>query len=132
MKTTTPETIDQYIAAFPPPIRKTLRQIRAAIRQAAPQASETIKYRIPTFTLRGNLVHFAAFENHLGFYPAPSAIAAFRAELAPYKSAKGSVQFPHTQSLPIPLIRKIVRYRVQETLQKLPPKKQNNSPLTAP
>ena len=82
-------TIEQYIKNFPPKTQKVLRELRATIQAAAPGAEETINYAIPTFTLKGNLVHFAAFEKHIGFYPAPSGIAAFKKELAGYESAKG-------------------------------------------
>jgi len=110
-----PQTIDEYIAAFPPDIRQILEQVRRAIREAAPDAHEAIKYRMPTFVLNGNLVHFAAHKSHLGFYPTPSGIAAFQNELAPYKSAKGSVQFPLDQPMPLKLIRRIVAFRVEES-----------------
>jgi uncharacterized protein YdhG (YjbR/CyaY superfamily) len=101
-------TIDEYINAFPEDVQKILNQLRQTIKDAAPEAEETINYQMPTFTLNGNLVHFAAFKNHIGFYPTPAGIEAFREELAPYKGAKGSVQFPIDQPLPLPLIRKIV------------------------
>ena len=109
-----PQTIDEYIAGFPPDVREILEQVRRAIRQAAPDAQEAITYRMPTFVLNGNLVHFAAYRSHLGFYPTPSGITAFRKELARYKSAKGSVQFPLDQPMPLKLIRKIVAFRVEE------------------
>jgi uncharacterized protein YdhG (YjbR/CyaY superfamily) len=107
--------IDDYISAFPAEVQALLRKVRAAIRKAAPDAAETIKYGIPTFTLNGNLVHFAAFKNHIGFYPAPSGIAKFAKELSAYKSAKGSVQFPLDQPIPYALIAKIVEFRVRES-----------------
>ena len=116
-------TIDEYINAFPEDVQKILNQLRQTIKDAAPEAEETINYQMPTFTLNGNLVHFAAFKNHIGFYPTPAGIEAFREELAPYKGAKGSVQFPIDQSLPLPLIRKIVEYRVKENLERKPKKK---------
>lgn len=106
--------IDEYIAQFPPDVRRKLQQVRAAIRKAAPRAEEAIKYGIPTFVLNGNLVHFAAFKNHIGFYPAPSGIEKFRSELSRYESAKGSVQFPLAQPMPLPLIARIVKFRVKE------------------
>ncbi len=109
-----PQTIDEYIAGFPPDVRQILEQVRRAIREAAPDAQEAIKYRMPTFVLNGNLVHFAAYKNHIGFYPTPTGIAAFRKELALYKSAKGSVQFPLDQPMPLKLIRRIVAFRVEE------------------
>jgi uncharacterized protein YdhG (YjbR/CyaY superfamily) len=113
----TPETaptIDDYIAGQPPEIRARLSAMRATIRQHAPDAEERISYRIPTFYLGGNLVHFAAFPRHVGFYPGPSGIAAFQKALARYKSAKGSVQFPHTEPLPLDLVADIVQFRVTE------------------
>ena len=113
-----PATIDEYIADFPPDIREKLEAVRAMIRKAAPQATERISYRMPTFWLEGNLVHFAAFRNHIGFYPTPSGIEGFQAELEPYKNAKGSVQFPLDRPLPLELMERIVRYRVEENLAK--------------
>ncbi len=113
-----PTTIDEYIAGFPPDVQAILQKIRATIRQAAPGTQETIKYRMPTFTLNGNLVHFAAFKGHIGFYPVPSGIEAFREELSAYAQGRGSVQFPLDRSIPYGLIRKIVKYRVKENLKK--------------
>lgn len=113
-----PSTIDEYMTGFNPPVRAKLEEIRAAIRQAAPQAAETINYQIPTFTLNGNLVHFAAFKNHIGFYPTPSGIEAFKKELSAYEGAKGSVQFPLDQPLPLGLIAKIVKFRVKQNQEK--------------
>lgn len=106
--------IDEYISGFPGHIQEMLEALRKTIRKAAPEAEETIKYRMPTFTLKGNLVHFAAFKNHIGFYPAPTGIASFREELSVYKKAKGSVQFPLDRPLPLDLVTKIVGYRVKE------------------
>ena len=108
------DSIDEYIAGFPPDVQAVLQKIRETIRKAAPAATETINYQIPTFTLDGNLVHFAAFENHIGFYPAPSGIEQFKSELSAYKSAKGSVQFPLDQRMPYSLITRIVKFRVKE------------------
>lgn len=110
----TATTIDEYIAEFPPGIRKMLQELRALIRATAPEATEKISYAIPTFFLKKNLVHFAAFEKHIGFYPGPTGIEAFKEELKPYKSAKGSVQFPLGEPLPMDLIRRIVEFRVAE------------------
>lgn len=117
-KQTAPTTIDEYIAGFPPDVQAILQKVRATIRKAAPQAAETINYQMPTFTLHGNLVHFAAFKGHIGFYPTPSGIDNFKAELAAYKGAKGSVQFPLDEPIPYSLISKIVKFRVKETLAK--------------
>lgn len=116
-------TIDEYISTFPEDVRTILNQLRQTIKESAPEAEETINYQIPTFTLHGNLVHFAAFKDHIGFYPTPTGIEAFKKELAPYKGAKGSVQFPIDQPLPLPLIRKIVKFRVKENLERKENKK---------
>ncbi len=110
-------SIDEYIATFPAEIQKILEEVRAAIKVAAPEAEEKISYQMPTFFLKGNLVHFAAFKHHLGFYPAPTGIEAFARDLAPYKGAKGSVQFPLDQPMPLDLIARIVKYRVAENLK---------------
>lgn len=108
-------TIDEYIEGFPPEVQITLEEMRQTIRRAAPEAEETISYQMPTFKLKGkSLVYFAAFKNHIGFYPIPSGIEAFKRELAPYKQGKGSVQFPLDKPIPYDLVDKIVRYRVKE------------------
>ena len=109
-----PASIDEYIAAFPPEIAARLAAMRAIIREHAPEAEERIAYRMPTFWQDGNLVHFAAFTNHIGFYPTPTGISAFAKELARYAHAKGSAQFPHDEPLPLALVAKIVKARVQE------------------
>ncbi|UFH52115.1 iron chaperone [Spirosoma sp. KNUC1025] len=116
-----PATIDEYIAAFPKLIQDMLEGLRATIKKAAPDAKEAIKYQMPTFTLNGNLIHFAAFKNHIGLYPTPSGIAAFENELSLYKGAKGSVQFPLDKPLPLDLVSRIVEYRVQQNREQ--PKK---------
>ena len=108
--------MDGYIAGFPEQIRKKLEEMRTIIRKAAPGAEETINYGVPTFKLNGNLVHFGGFKNHIGFYPAPSGIEAFKKELSVYEGAKGSVKFPVDKSLPASLITKIVKFRVKENL----------------
>lgn len=113
---TEPKDIDEYIAGFPKDIQEILEKVRRTIRAAAPDAEEAIKYRMPTFTLKGNLVHFAAFKNHIGFYPAPIGIEEFKAELSAYKGAKGSVQFPLDRPIPLDLIGRIVRFRVEKNL----------------
>jgi uncharacterized protein YdhG (YjbR/CyaY superfamily) len=107
--------VDEYIASFPPDVRARLAKVRATIRRHAPNAEERMSYGIPTFFLDGNLVHFAAFARHVGFYPGPSGIAAFKDALSRYKSAKGSVQFPHDEPLPLGLIGDIVKFRVAES-----------------
>jgi len=112
------KTIDEYIASFPKNVQDVLKQLRRTIKESAPMAEETINYGIPTFKLNGNLVHFAAFKNHIGFYPTPSAILAFKKELSPYKQAKGSVQFPIDTPIPFDVIKKIVTYRVKENITK--------------
>jgi uncharacterized protein YdhG (YjbR/CyaY superfamily) len=117
------KTIDEYINMFPEDVRNILNELRQTIKEAAPEAEETINYQIPTFTLQGNLVHFAAFKNHIGFYPTPSGMEAFKKELAAYKGAKGSVQFPIDQPLPLSLIRRIVEYRVKENIERKQKKK---------
>lgn len=111
------KTIDEYIRAQPAGTQKVLRAIRATIRAAAPQAAQTINYGIPTFQLNGNLVHFAAFAKHIGFYPTPSGIRAFQKDLSKYASAKGSVQFPLDKPMPFGLITRIVKFRVKEQMR---------------
>ena len=111
-------SIDEYIWGFPREVREILQRLRESIREAAPDAEETIRYQIPTFRQDGNLVHFAAFESHIGFYPAPSGIQAFQEELSAYETAKGSVRFPLNRPLPYDLVKRIVRFRVEENLQK--------------
>lgn len=107
-------SVDEYIGSFPEEVGKLLRKLRETIRTAAPNAEEKISYQIPTFFLKRNLVHFAAFKSHIGFYPGASGIANFKKELSGYKTAKGSVQFPMEKPIPFSLIRKIVRFRVTE------------------
>ncbi|MDD2427408.1 MAG: DUF1801 domain-containing protein [Eubacteriales bacterium] len=113
-----PQNISEYIALYPDEIQEILQKIRDTIQQAAPEAREKISYGLPTFYLQGNLVHFGAFKNHIGFYPTPSAMVPFEEELAPYKKAKGSIHFPLDQPIPYALIDKIVRFRVKENMQK--------------
>jgi uncharacterized protein YdhG (YjbR/CyaY superfamily) len=113
-----PQNIDDYIAGFPKDVQKILEKIRATIRKAAPDAKEAMKYQIPTFTTRnGNLVHFAAFKNHIGFYPAPGGIDEFKKELAPYRTGKGTLQFLLDQPIPFSLITKVVKFRMKQTEQ---------------
>lgn len=114
MQTSAPKTIDAYIAAFPPDIQVILQKIRATIHAAAPDAQEKIAYQMPTFYLDGNLVHFAAFKKHIGFYPTPGGTEKFQKEIARYKHAKGSIQFPLDEPIPYALISKIVKFRVNE------------------
>jgi len=117
----TANSIDEYIAGFPPETQKVLQEVRLLIKASAPGATETISYAIPTFDLNGrHLVHFAGYEKHVGFYPSGRGVEAFKEELKPYKSGKGSVQFPLGQPLPTDLIRRIVELRVEEATGKAP------------
>ncbi len=118
MATPQPETIDTYIAQFPDEIQALLQKVRETIRKAAPMATEKISWQMPTFYLNGNLVHFAALKNHIGFYPTPSGIDAFADELAEYRTTKGAVQFPYSKNIPYALITKVVKFRVKENLAK--------------
>ncbi|MEY2195029.1 iron chaperone [Neobacillus sp. BF23-41] len=111
-------SIDEYIQQFPPDVQEKLNTLRKVIKESAPDAEEKISYQMPTFALRGNLVHFAAYKNHIGFYPTSSGIAAFKDELSQYKGAKGSVQFPIEKPLPYILISEIVKFRVAENMKR--------------
>ena len=113
-----PQSIDEYIAIYPPQIQKLLQNLRKVIQKTVPKAQEAIKYQIPTFTFHGNLLHFGAYKSHIGLYPAPSGIQAFKQELAPYATGRGTIQFPLDKDLPIELIIKIVKFRVNENLEK--------------
>jgi uncharacterized protein YdhG (YjbR/CyaY superfamily) len=113
-----PATIDQYIEGFPPEIQVILSKLRAAVKKAAPQAVEKISYQMPAFYLNGNLVYFAAFKNHIGFFPTSSGVAAFQKELAKYATSKGTIQFPLDKPLPLDLIKRIVKFRVKENSPK--------------
>ena len=119
MNKNVPTTIDEYIAGFPWEIQEILNKVRATIRKAAPKAEETIKYQMPTFTMNGNLVHFAAFKHHIGFYPTPSGTETFKKEIAGYQAAKGSIQFPLDKPIPYGLITKITKFRVKENSEKV-------------
>jgi len=114
MKRAQAENINEYIAGFPKDIQEMLEQVRATIKKAAPEAEEAIKYAMPTFVFEGNLVHFAAFKNHIGFYPAPTGIEAFKKELSKYEGSKGAIRFPLDAPLPLSLISKIVQFRVKK------------------
>ena len=118
-----PQNIDEYITNFPPDVQAILEQIRALIHEIAPEAEEAMSYGMPTFKLKGNLVHFAAYKKHIGFYPTPTGIEQFAEKLAPYASGKGSAQFPLDQPIPYDLIREITLFRVQENLAKASAKK---------
>ena len=111
-------SIDEYIAMFPLHVQEIMHKMRQIIHIEAPDATEKISYQMPTFYLHGNLVHFAAYKNHIGFYPTPSGVSMFEKELAPYKTAKGSINFPLNEPIPYELIRSIVRLRVKENLEK--------------
>ena len=111
-------SIDEYIAGCPEDVQKKLKDMRATIKAAAPEATEKISYQIPTFYLKGNLVHFAALKNHIGFYPTPSGVQAFIKETTKYASTKGAIQFPLDEPLPLKLVSKIVKFRVKENLQR--------------
>jgi uncharacterized protein YdhG (YjbR/CyaY superfamily) len=115
--------VESYIDSFPEATRKLLQEVRETIGKAAPEAIQTINYGIPTFKFKGNLVHFAAFKNHIGFYPTPSGIEAFKNELSVYEGAKGSVKFPLDNPIPFELIERIVKFRVNECLLKQTSKK---------
>ncbi len=117
------KNIDDYIKSFPEEVQQLLVQVRETIKKAAPNATEDIKYGMPTFVLNGNLVHFAAFKSHIGFYPVPTGIEAFKTELSVYKTGKGSVQFPIYEPIPLKLIEKIVAFRVSENEAKATKKK---------
>lgn len=128
MSTDTPEgefkTIDEYIDSFPEKTRERLRSVRQVIKEGAPGSEETIKYRMPTFVLNGhNLVHFAGFKSHIGFYPTPSPMDPFREELSSHKMGKGSIQFQEDEPLPLALIRRMVQFRVREIQAKKARKK---------
>lgn len=119
------QNIDQYIAGFPPDIQAILQKVRATIHEAAPEAQEVISYQMPTFRQEGNLVHFAAFKNHIGFYPTPSGIEQFDERVAVYKAGKGSLNFPLDKPIPYDLISEIVKFRLQENLAKAAAKSKN-------
>jgi len=113
-----PKDIDEYIAGFPPDIQMILESIRLAIRKAVPDAQETIKYQMPTFTLNGNLIHFAAFKNHIGLYPVPRGNAEFKAELSAYEGENSTVRFPLDKPMPFDLIKRIAKFRAKKNLEK--------------
>ena len=113
------KTIDEYIKIFPQDVQSILERMRQTIRKAAPEAVESISYQMPTFKLNGkNLVHFAGYKNHIGFYPVPSGIRAFKKELSQYRTGKGSLQFPIDKPVPYDLVKKIVMFRVKENMKK--------------
>jgi len=121
-------SIDEYIATFPEEVQKKLQELRAVIKAAAPDAQEKISYQMPTFALKGNLIHFAAWKNHIGLYPTPGGTQEFKQELSVYESAKGSVKFPIDEPLPLELISRIVKFRVAENLKKADAKPSKRKP----
>jgi len=121
------KTIDEYIKSFPEDVQTILENIRRTIQQAAPEATETISYQIPKFKLHGNLVHFAAFKNHIGFYPTPKAIEVFNRELSAYEVSKGTIRFPLGEEIQYDLIEKITLFRVNENLKKIQKSKQKEN-----
>ncbi|SES94873.1 iron chaperone [Paenibacillus sp. NFR01] len=124
-------TIDEYIASCRPELQDSLHQLRQTIKEAAPEAKEKFSYGMPTFDLHGNLVHFAAFKNHIGFYPAPSGIAGFEEEVKPYHKSKGTLQFPLDVPVPFDLVARIVKFRVAENIEKAQSKKAKKKAATA-
>ena len=112
------ETIDAYISSYDEVVQPILKELRRVIKEEAPDATEKISYQMPTYYLNGNLVHFAVQKNHIGFYPAPSGVAAFKEELTEYKTSKGAIQFPLTKPIAYELVRRIVRFRVEEVREK--------------
>jgi uncharacterized protein YdhG (YjbR/CyaY superfamily) len=118
MQSNTFKDIDQYIAAFPRDVQQILKKIRATIKKAAPDAEEAISYQMPTFKLKGNLIHFAAFKSHIGIYPMPSATEKFKKQLSRYQGGKGSIRLPLDEPIPYELIDKITKFRVKQNLEK--------------
>jgi uncharacterized protein YdhG (YjbR/CyaY superfamily) len=112
------KNIDEYIAGFPKDIQDILQNLRRVIHEAAPEAEETISYSMPAFKLNGILVYFAAFKDHIGFFPTSSGVSAFSKELAPYDTSKGTIRFPLDEPIPVNLIKKIVKFRAQENRNK--------------
>jgi len=119
-------SIDEYISTFPPEVQEILKMLRAVIKESAPDAEEKISYQMPAFALHGNLVYFAGYKNHIGFYPGANGIAVYKEKLSGYKGAKGSVQFPIGKPMPYELISEIVKFRVAENIKKAEDKKRTN------
>lgn len=118
MSSNAPDTIDEYLKPFSPEVKALLEKMRQTIHEAAPEATEAMAYGIPTFKLNGNLVHFGGYKTHIGFYPAPSGIEAFKAELEQYGAGKGTIQFPLDKPIPWDLVTRVVKYRVEQNLAK--------------
>jgi uncharacterized protein YdhG (YjbR/CyaY superfamily) len=131
MPATSFQSIDEYIASFPTEIQAVLEQLRQTVKKAAPEAQEKISYQIPTFTLNGNLVHFAAYKNHIGFYGASGATGAFKEELSPYVAGKGTLRFRLDRPLPLSLISDIVKFKAKENLEKAKAGKNEKRPRAA-
>jgi uncharacterized protein YdhG (YjbR/CyaY superfamily) len=123
MVTNKAQDINAYIAGFPDEVQKALRKIRATVKKAAPRAEEAIKYDMPAFTYKGNLVYFAAFKKHIGFYSVPTGNKAFEKEFSGYKTGKGSIQFPLDKPMPLGLITRVVKFRIRQNLEKAAAKK---------
>ena len=122
-----PLSVEEYISGYPPVIRKKLNDIRKVVKKAAPEAVEKISYGMPAYTYKGMLLYFAGHANHIGLYPYPSAMQAFKTEVAEYYKSKGTLQFPHSKPLPLKLIKEIVAFRVQENILKEQLKKKSKS-----
>lgn len=118
METADYKTVDEYIASFPKDVQQRLQKLRTVIKKHTPEAAEGISYKMPAYKLNGPLVYFAGYQNHIGFYAAPTGHEKFKKALSKYKTGKGSVQFPHDQPLPYDLVEEIVRFRVNENLNK--------------
>jgi uncharacterized protein YdhG (YjbR/CyaY superfamily) len=118
MKLAKPNDVDEYISHFPKEVQKKLQELRTTIRKAAPNAEEIISYQMPAYSLNGNLVYFAAYKNHIGFYPTASGIKHFESDLSKYESSKGAVRFSIDKPLPLHLITQIVKFRVKENVAK--------------
>jgi uncharacterized protein YdhG (YjbR/CyaY superfamily) len=131
MEKTTPvyQTIDAYISLYPPGIQERMEILREVIKEEAPDTIERIAYGMPTFWQEGNVVHFAAFKNHIGFFPGANGVAAFLSELGAYKTSKGAIQFPNGQALPLDLVRRIVRFRLAENIAWSDENKKAKKPL---
>ena len=119
MKPQIPNSIDNHISTFPPETQQLLQKVRETIKAVVPEATETISYGIPTFQFHGNLVHFAGYAHHIGFYPGSGGVERFRDELAGYKTSKGTIQFPLDKPIPFDLIRRITEFRLEENLKKV-------------
>jgi uncharacterized protein YdhG (YjbR/CyaY superfamily) len=118
-KATEPQNVDEYIAGFPAEVQVVLEKIRVTIRQAAPDAAETLKYKMPTYTQKGNLVSFAGYKKHIGIYPVPAGTEAFQEAISAYRAAKSTVRLPLDKPIPFGLISDLVKFRVKESLERV-------------